>query len=135
MAISYQALIFLPPGTDATLEDAYNRLLEKYSQDIEAGKVKITLSDGELSFRRGKWSMEIYEDSGPHVIGEAKEIADSAGPLMTSSGMLALSRRRFDLSSDPDPEAKRTNDFLDVVIELSSFPGAVAFDPSMGIFI
>lgn len=135
MAISYQALIFLPPGTEATLEDAYNRLIEKYSQDIEAGKVKITLKDGELSFRRGRWSMEIYEDSSPHVIGEAKEIAATYGARLPNSGMLTLSRRRFDLSSDPDPNMDHHEDYLDVVEEIGSFPGAVVFEPETGTFI
>lgn len=135
MESSYQALIFLPPGTDATLEDGRDRLLQFYSEDIARDKVKIRLKDGELSFRRGKWSIEVYEDEGLHVLKEADELAATYGARLHNSGMLALSRRVFVLSTDPDPRMEYDEDYFDVVVQLSEFPGAVAFDPGTGTFI
>ena len=132
---SYEALIFLPPGTDATLEDGRDRLAQFYSERIEKGKVKITLEGGELKFQAGKWSIEVYEDEGPHVWREAEEIASTYGSRLPNSGMLALARRVFVLTSDPDPRREHDEDYFEVVVQLSEFPGAVAFDPGTGTFI
>jgi hypothetical protein len=132
---SYEALIFLPPGTDASLQYGRDRLVQFYSDQIEKGKARITFEDGKLTVRLGKWSIEVYEDEGLHVLREADDIASTYGLRLPNRGMLALARRVFVLSSDQDPRLEHGEDYFDVVVQLSEFPGAVAFDPGSGTFI
>ena len=132
---SYEALVFLPPGTDATLEDGRDRLVQFYSEQILKGRVKVTLKDGELKFRAGNWSIKVHEDEGSHVWREAGEIAATYGARLPNSGMLALARRVFLVSTDPDPRMEHHEDYLDVLLQLSEFPGALVFEPESGTFI
>ena len=109
--------------------------MQFYNAQIEKGKVKITLEGGKLTVRIGKWEIEVYEEDGLHVLRAADEIASTYGARLPNRGMLALSRRVFILTSDPDRRLEHDEDYLDVVVQLSEFPGSVAFEPETATFI
>lgn len=131
--LGYQALILLPPGTDTSMASALDLLA---ANPQKGRKGKLALNDGELTYSRGQWSLAVYLDNGPHVAGEAKEIAAKYRANSFDSNLIALSRLRFDVSTGPDLQGNYLDDFFWAAITLSdAYPGSVIFDPTTGTFI
>jgi hypothetical protein len=126
--MSYEALVLLPADCVADLKAAEALLRKTLPQ------MRVSYEDQTLALSDG-WEIRIGLNDEAHVIEESQEIVEEFGASRPDADRLATANRRFEVSTDPDPDMDRFNDYVLVLETLMSFEGAAAFDPQAGEFV
>jgi hypothetical protein len=137
MKRKYEALILLPLGTSASLDDA-EQLITGFIERQDAGKERYDLSrhGSTLYMAVGEWSVAIRFNASPSVIEEARQIGDYYGANRHDKELLATYGSRFEIESvTDDPGMDYFNDYVLILELLSSYPSAKIFDPQAQAFI
>ena len=87
----------------------------------------LTLSDG--------WDLTINYCDQPNVLEESQKMASQFGADREDTDEISAANRRFEVSTDPDPDMDRFSDFATALEALTLFNGAVAFDPEISEFM
>jgi hypothetical protein len=143
MLDGYQAFIMLPARKAPSIDRVREQLQQVFDrvdatariETAEPNCLNITISPG-ASGASEDWQMRVYANHDPSVLTEAQEIAaahmESDDPRKSA---LATYDFRIEIGCDPDPTMDRFNYYVHVLESLSTFPGAIVFDPTTTGFI
>lgn len=132
--MAYQAFVLLPSDSDASIEEV-RRILEDYYSDDERdvtfneteNKLTVTIDD--------EWDLYIDRNSKPHVIRESQEMAEMFAAQRPDKDEIASSGVRLEISTDDDDDMDYFNDYVEILEQLESFPGAKLWEGAQSAFI
>lgn len=132
--MGYQAMILLPTKNTVTRIAIEQKLLDLFTEPVLNVK-NLEIKSSEVFHSTQVEAFELHYDfftfrfwlnSESYVIEEAQEMLEN----IASTDKSIIYDTRIEIASDDDPNMDYFNHYLWIVEELSTFEGAVAFDPT-----
>jgi hypothetical protein len=133
MDSGYRALCMISHSSTVTLADVESALWRNYN--AKQSDVSVKLVETGLCVDIAGWKLRVQLNAKPWVAEESREIAQQFGQNRPDRNILSMAARRFEVSSDPDPDMDYFNVYVGIIEAIESIADVVCFEPGTGEFI
>ncbi len=109
--MSYRAFTLIPPNVDLSLAGLADSLASRLAQ-FAGRTVHLVVQDDTFTLLVDGSSLHLALATGPHERAESRGIAQRFAKEWADARSIAVSARRIEVRSDPDPEVVYFNGYI-----------------------